>query len=148
MARMPRSTNARTAASGPPRFAPPNTLNRNDISPPESLIPLVFPFYSKERMSSSVGVVNGRTQRGNVGNFPFPADPTTFDAMAAGSGVAPLLSGRDFARMAHARWGQGKPERGDRTVRRARGESAREHRSFKVGSGRRSLFPTAHRGLA
>src|ERR1700678_2273444 len=42
MARMPRSINARTDASGPPLFAPPNALNRNDISPPESLIPLVF----------------------------------------------------------------------------------------------------------
>src|ERR1700677_1118349 len=42
MARMPRSINARTDASGPPLFAPPNALNRNDISPPESLNPLVF----------------------------------------------------------------------------------------------------------
>src|SRR5271155_2913623 len=39
---MPRSINARTDASGPPLFAPPNTLNRNDISPPESLNPLVL----------------------------------------------------------------------------------------------------------
>src|SRR5271170_5783664 len=41
MARMPRSINARTDASGPPLFALPNALNRNDISPPESLNTLV-----------------------------------------------------------------------------------------------------------